>query len=125
MIIVTKLPCPELFPNRKNGTRWTKTNEFKKLDYKYSFYLTKQAMKHQPGFTKTDRLHLMLTPIYGDNRKRDNDNILAACKPAIDAVFKALDCDDSQIDTISIDSRQKDKQNPRLMIELTVIKGEI
>jgi len=120
--IITKLPSPELFPNRKNGTHWSKTDKIKKQDKEFANLSTKKTIGCGSIFNVNDRLNAIIFFIYGDNRRRDNDNILAAFKTQLDGIFLALNIDDSQIDILTINRQIKDKANPRCEIEIRNIK---
>jgi Holliday junction resolvase RusA-like endonuclease len=114
----TKLPAPELFPNRKNGTHWTLTNKVKKEDQKFGYY---SALPFKNiFFIKTDSIHMTIDFYYGNKRKRDLDNCLAATKALQDGIFLALGIDDSQIIKVTI-SKNYDKQNPRCAITLALM----
>jgi crossover junction endodeoxyribonuclease RusA len=124
--ITTKLPNPALFPNRKNGGHWTKTNMFKKQDQHAGFYDTKGTLvslpiESRPKFTALDNLQMTILAIYGDNRHRDADNILAAFKAIQDGMCMALGIDDKQIQIVTIDKTNKDKNSPRCEILLELI----
>lgn len=102
MNIVVRLPFPHasLFPNRKNGTHWTKTSGVKSAQRSDAYYATKAAGAFLwPDGDITLSL-LFLTP---DGRKRDADNMLAASKPIIDGMASALGIDDSRFRPILID----------------------
>jgi Holliday junction resolvase RusA-like endonuclease len=118
MIIVTKLPAPELFPNKKNGLHWSKTLAVKKSDQEYGFYATKEVMMNYFPLSKNDLLHMTLQVIYGDKKSRDCDNILAAYKALQDGICRAIGIDDSQIVIVTVDKRFKDKLNPRCICRL-------
>ncbi len=125
--IITKLPSSKLFPNSKNGTHWSKTNVFKKQDQEAGFYDTKNAICSLPiesriKFTALDNISMTVLAIYGDNRHRDADNILAAFKAIQDGMCSALGINDKQIQVITIDKTIRDKNNPRCEITLEIIK---
>ena len=110
--IKTKLPAPELFPNRKNGMHWTKTNAIKKSDITYGFSACLElpiAIRQQ--FKSTDNLSLTIQVTYNNNRHRDWDNISSACKALQDGIFQALKLDDSQIKQATIIKMPLDKIN--------------
>jgi arginyl-tRNA--protein-N-Asp/Glu arginylyltransferase len=121
--IKTKLPAAELFPNRKNGRHWTKTDTIKKSDIAYGFGACLElpiAIRQQ--FTKTDKLSLTIYVAYNDNRHRDWDNISSACKALQDGIFQALKVDDSQIKQATIIKMSPDKINHGLVWILDIIK---
>ena len=120
--IKTKLPASELFPNRKNGMHWTKTNAIKKSDIAYGFGACLEipiAIRQQ--FKQTDNLSLIIEVTYNDNRYRDWDNISSACKALQDGIFQALKLDDSQIKQATIIKMSLDKINYGLVWILDII----
>lgn len=54
---------------------------------------SRQSFLHLSG-----RIHLSLTFCPPDNRRRDLDNLLAACKPGIDGLAMALGIDDARFE---------------------------
>jgi hypothetical protein len=119
MQIKTKLPAKELFPNRKNGGHWTKTNTIKKSDIAHGFGACLElpiAIRNQ--FKNTDNLSLTIQVTYNDNRHRDWDNISSACKALQDGIFQALKLDDKQIKQATIIKMSPDKINFGLVWKL-------
>jgi crossover junction endodeoxyribonuclease RusA len=88
-------------PNRKNGTHWAKTKGSKDNARDEAFYLTKALFKTQALHTN-GLIPLAITFVQSDKRHRDLDNLLAASKPAIDGIAKALNVDDSIFEPITI-----------------------
>jgi Holliday junction resolvase RusA-like endonuclease len=113
----TKLPAPQLFPNRKNGAHWATTARYKKIDQDAGEL---SALPFKDLFKNTDNLHMTIQFYFADKRKRDLDNCLAATKALQDGIFKALNIDDSQVIKVTI-SRHYDKQNPRCEMEILLI----
>ena len=54
-----------------------------------------------------------------DNRHRDIDNLLAACKPLIDGIAKKLDINDRNLRPITIDMGPKQKDG-LVSVELSI-----
>lgn len=124
--IITPLPNPELSPNKKAFSHWSKTNKYKKSDQDIGFYLMLDKL-YQLGylpFTVNDRLEMIIMAIYGDNRRHDNGNTIHAFKAIEDGLFKALKVDDSQVDITTINKTIKDKTNPRLEITIRKIYND-
>lgn len=109
MIVVT-LPFPDmrLNPNSSKGRHWTSTSALRKKARNDATWLTKGAMlqrlleKLPPLEFGAGAVALTITFIQPDRRARDRDNLLAACKPALDGVADALEINDSQFDPVTI-----------------------
>lgn len=102
MSLVVRLPFPHasLFPNRKNGHHWAKTNDMKKSQMSHAFYATKAAGSFSAPDGDIPISLLFLTP---DGRHRDADNMLAASKGILDGVALALGIDDSRFRPVLVD----------------------
>jgi len=102
MSIVIRLPFPHasLFPNRKNGHHWSKTNDIKESQKSHAYYATKGAGSFVAPDGDIPISLLFLTP---DKRKRDADNMLAASKALIDGMAAALGVDDSRFRPVLVD----------------------
>lgn len=100
MIIKIPFPAAELMPNRKNGHHWAKTNAAKSKAKQDAYLLAKAAKRFD-----FDREFLPLSLVFymPDRRRRDADNLLAACKPALDGIAAALGVDDSRFKPIHVD----------------------
>ena len=109
MIVVT-LPFPDsrLNPNRSKGAHWAATSALRKAARNSAAWATKGAMlqrlleKQPPLDLGSAAVSLTITFVQPDRRARDRDNLLAACKPALDGVADALEINDSQFDPITI-----------------------
>jgi crossover junction endodeoxyribonuclease RusA len=88
-------------PNRKNGKHWGATSKVKHQAIHDAFYATKEAFKTHVLHTN-GLIPLNITFVQSDKRHRDLDNLLAASKPAIDGIAKALNVDDSIFEPITI-----------------------
>lgn len=108
MIIKIPFPAVELMPNRKNGHHWAKTNTARakaKQDAYFSalsIYYSLTASEKLRVFGR-EFLPLSLVFYMPDRRRRDADNLLAACKPALDGIAAALGVDDSRFKPIHVD----------------------
>ena len=101
MIVRLDFPAPTLFPNRKNGRSYFAAQHAKVKAREDAYTLTKQAMQ---GFKPADGpipLSIVFVPPTG--HRRDLDNMLAACKSALDGVAAALGIDDARFRPILID----------------------
>lgn len=101
MIIKIPFPAAELMPNRKNGHHWAKTNAAK-VEAKRTAYMLARFGGHNLEFNR-EFLPLSLVFYMPDRRRRDADNLLAACKPALDGIAAALGVDDSRFKPIHVD----------------------
>lgn len=104
MIKIT-LPWPNsrLLPNRKNGLHWATTHKIKQEAIKTAFYATKESMSGNNKHIDSTQKSLKIVFYGPDRRKRDLDNLLAAMKPSIDGMAKALGVDDSIFRPITLD----------------------
>ncbi len=106
---VIRLPFPAacLFPNRRNGTHWSKTASERTKQHEAGYYATMQAKgSYSPPDGPIPLSLLFLTP---DKRKRDADNMLAASKALLDGMAYALGVDDSRFRPILVDWTQGPK----------------
>jgi crossover junction endodeoxyribonuclease RusA len=107
MIVVT-LPFPDarLNPNRSKGVHWAATSALRKSARTDAWMLTRAEASKTAWYgaerRKADSVPLTITFIQPDRRHRDRDNLLAACKPALDGVADALEINDSQFDPVTI-----------------------
>jgi crossover junction endodeoxyribonuclease RusA len=107
-MIVVELPFPnsKLNPNRSKGVHWAATSALRKAARTSAYALARVAALGTPWFgverRKADTVPLVITFIQPDRRHRDRDNLLAACKPALDGVADALEVNDSQFDPVTI-----------------------
>ncbi len=107
MIVRLDFPDPKLFPNRKNGRSHYATQGPKVKAREDAYVLTKQAMA---GFQPADGpIPLSIVFVPPTCHRRDLDNMLAACKPALDGMAMALGVDDSRFRPILIDVGQVSK----------------
>jgi crossover junction endodeoxyribonuclease RusA len=107
MIVVT-LPFPDarLNPNRSKGVHWAATSALRKSARSAAYTMTRVTALGTPWYSiersKADPVPLVITFIQPDRRHRDRDNLLAACKPALDGVADALEINDAQFDPVTI-----------------------
>lgn len=100
MIIKIPFPAAELMPNRKNGRHWGEINAARAKAKQDGYLLAKAAKRHDFDH---EFLPLSLVFYMPDKRRRDADNLLAACKPALDGIAAALGVDDSRFKPIHVD----------------------
>lgn len=101
MLSVT-LPFPpaELSPNSKNGRHWGGTQAAKAKYRNDCWVLALQAAR---GFVApAGDIPLRVTFVQPDKRRRDRDNLLAACKSGLDGLAAALKVDDSRFEPVTI-----------------------
>lgn len=107
MIVVT-LPFPDsrLNPNRSKGVHWAATSALRKKARSDAWMLTRVAASSTPWFgterRKAEAVPLTITFVQPDGRQRDRDNLLAACKAALDGAADALELNDSQFEPVTI-----------------------
>lgn len=107
-MIIVELPFPnsKLNPNRSKGVHWAATSTLRKAARTNAYALARVAALGTPWFgverRMADTVPLVITFIQPDRRHRDRDNLLAACKPALDGVADALEINDAQFDPVTI-----------------------
>ncbi len=104
LTITIPFPDPDLFPNRKNGRHWGGTQAIKRKAWDDAYILAIQAVNAYSGewYPLKGDIPLRLTLNFPDNRHRDLDNTLAACKTQLDAVATALTVNDKQFNPIAL-----------------------
>lgn len=102
-MIVVILPFPDarLNPNRSKGVHWAATSALRKKARGDATLLTRHAAKGVT-FPMGQEIAMAIVFVQPDRRHRDRDNLLAACKPALDGVADALGVNDSQFDPVTI-----------------------
>ena len=109
--ITLPYPAPALMPNRKNGRHWASV-QHAKVKARQEAFLLSGSLNYTGGGLKIT----FYTP---DARKRDLDNLLAAMKPALDGMAKAIGVDDAQFRPLLIDKvKAESKDKARVEIEL-------
>lgn len=100
LTITLPFPPAELSPNRKHGKHWAATHGAKAKYRNDCWVLALQAAR---GFVApAGDIAVRLTFVQPDRRRRDRDNLLAACKAGLDGVAAALKVDDSQFEPVTI-----------------------
>jgi len=106
IVIDLPFPNPKLNPNRSKGVHWAATSALRKSARSAAYAMTRVTALGTPWYdverSKADAVPLVITFIQPDRRHRDRDNLLAACKPALDGVAEALEINDSQFDPVTI-----------------------
>ena len=85
-ITLDHLPDPGLSPNRLRSLHWTKRSELMKIAREEVGWLAKAQWKDEKPMMKARISYEFLIK---DRRKRDADNLLAACKPFTDGLIDA------------------------------------
>lgn len=101
IVVILPWPNPKLNPNSSKGRHWKSTVDLRKSARAAGYYLASPAAK-QVTFAAGQEIPLSITFVQPDRRHRDRDNLLAACKPALDGVADALGVNDSQFNPMTI-----------------------
>lgn len=101
MIISMAFPPACLFPNRRNGSHWTKTKAAKDEARESAVEATKRAMLTPREYVGTIPLSIVF--VAPDGRHRDLDNCLAAAKAQIDGMADAMGVNDKRFRPILLD----------------------
>jgi len=115
-MLTVQLPWPaaKLNPNQSKGMHWAGTSALRKAARNDAFWLTRGVMlqsivNSRPFQAPDGDLALSILFVQPDKRRRDRDNLLAACKPALDGLAEALGIDDSRFDPVTIRRQYGDK----------------
>ena len=109
--ITLPYPNPVLMPNRKHGHHWATTQQAEAKARQEAFLLS-GSLNYTGGGLKIT----FYTP---DARKRDLDNLLAAMKPALDGMAKAIGVDDALFRPLLIDKvKAESRKDARVEIEV-------
>lgn len=116
------LPNKNLYPNRSKGVHWAALNKFKKIEFSEGYYSTLNYIRYCTNnninidwiHKKNIKLELIIMAYFSTNRKRDQDNFLAALKSKIDGIFNALNIDDSAIKRTIIEEFQINRLKPHV-----------
>ncbi len=102
-LLTVELPWPDarLNPNQSKGRHWAGASALRKNARSDAFVLTRAAMKGPPTWPEGE-VALTVVFVQPDKRQRDRDNLLAACKPALDGLADALGINDSQFEPVTI-----------------------
>jgi crossover junction endodeoxyribonuclease RusA len=105
-VLKVELPFPTsgLMPNRAKGTHWAQTHQARGKAFNDAHVLTFDAMRRHTGkwHPTNGQVPVTLTFHAPDRRKRDLDNLLAACKPMLDGVAAALLMDDREFEPVTL-----------------------
>ena len=85
-IKLDNLPNPQLSPNRLRSLHWTDRSKLMRTAREEVGWLAKSQWKDQKPMMKA---RLSYEFFIKDRRKRDVDNLLAACKPFTDGLIDA------------------------------------
>lgn len=93
--VILPWPPRALSPNSRTP-HWSVLAKAKRV-YRQACYVEAMAAGLRKGtFAPADRLHVRLTFVPPDRRRRDLDNLIAAMKSGLDGVADALGVDDSR-----------------------------
>ncbi len=124
MIVAFDFPAACLFPNRRNGTHWTKTREAKTQAREDAVEATKQAMQADKAWGETIPLSIVF--VAPDGRHRDLDNCLAAAKAQIDGMADAMGVNDKQFRPILIDYVKGDGKGAMIVaVGVTIVSSQV
>jgi len=124
MIVAFDFPAACLFPNRRNGTHWTKTSAAKTTAREDAVEATKQAM--QAGKAWGETIPLSIVFVAPDGRHRDLDNCLAAAKAQIDGIADAMGVNDKQFRPILIDYVKGDGKGAMIIaVGVTIVSSQV
>jgi len=87
-------PDAKLNPNRSRGRFWGATHAAKKAAVDAAYLL---ARAHVGALPPSGPLAAVITLEPPDGRRRDVDNVLAALKPTLDGLARAVGYDDSRV----------------------------
>lgn len=114
--ITIRLPWidSDLMPNRKNGRHWGGTKKSKEKALLYGAIAAREAIgRHAVNFQ--DQIPVRITFACPDRRRRDLDNLHAACKASLDGISRMLGVDDSRFCPVTLD-RVLDRQKQGFVI---------
>lgn len=97
------LPWPPMILNPNKRSHWRKKNPIK-ADYRE---VCRAIAEMHQGLVFTSDIAMSVTFHAPDRRKRDLDNLLAACKAGFDGMSKALSIDDSRLRPITVQRGEK------------------
>mgnify|MGYP001608086024 CR=1 FL=1 len=94
--IVLPFPDPRLSPNRATGHHYGATSAIKKAVRHFAYAETKKALEGRFTSLACDSVDIpvTITFVQPDKRRRDRDNLLFACKSALDGIADALGIND-------------------------------
>ena len=101
--MIVKMPFPDasLFPNRRNGQHWGKTNAAKEIAKDGAYWATKEACA---GYVPPDGfIPLSVLFVTPTRHRRDWDGMAGAFKAYQDGMAAALGIDDSRFKPVLVD----------------------
>ena len=95
---IPDVPPRELSPNAPRGQHWSVTHQARQAWGQLVYLVAKDTMRKFPKWKAPDKAKIHLTFIYGTNRKRDEDNLVAMFKRGQDMLVRAgvIIADDSE-----------------------------
>lgn len=115
--VVLPLPAKELSVNQK--THWGKKAPIIKSHRKYAENMASTAFQ----LTKPKVISYELHFYWGDERRRDEDNAAASCKPYLDGISDYLEQDDSEFSFNGV-KFFVDKERTRVQICIYAIRRD-
>lgn len=120
--ITLPIPAREISPNAQRGqSKWAaiKKSKLVKLHRMTAMLeIQNRMMAHPSDLFQALPLGYSLAHFFPTARFRDEDNADGACKAYRDGICDALGIDDKDFCKITLSTRQKDKDSPR--VEITV-----
>lgn len=102
--VVVVLPWPDrkLNPNYSKGRHWTSTTDERKKARAAARVATLNVLLDNGWEAPAGDVELAIVFMAPDRRHRDRDNLLSACKPALDGLADAMGINDSRFNPITI-----------------------
>jgi hypothetical protein len=123
--VLLTLPFPDslLLPNRKE--HWTVKSPVVKTARQVAWATSLEAIMRIPGWQPISQCEIYYTWFPPDNRRRDDDGYILACKPFLDGLVDSgllLDDSNKVVQRVSGSFGPADKANPRT--EVLILYGE-
>ena len=113
-------PNPALNQNRTTGKHWGRTSALRKKAKSDGFTLARAADPGQQFYGILGDIAVTLTFFVPDERRRDQDNLLSACKQNLDGIALAIGVDDSQFEPVTLKRGYDVNKNGFVLVELEV-----
>jgi Holliday junction resolvase RusA-like endonuclease len=108
-LLINHLPYSELFPNRLRRTHWSVRSSVTETAKSEAYYSALQTYARSWKVPKKASVFYRFTVT--DRRRRDLDNLIAACKPFLDGLVTAGILKDDQAPYLSIAGAEVVKGN--------------
>lgn len=117
MIYTVELPWPTQGATLNSRKHWAAKAKIQKAIKEETMALC----NHLPQQQNAQKIAITIIFYPPDNRRRDADNLLAAMKPALDAIANQLDVDDSLFWPMTLDKGEKTKDGKvEIIIDITL-----